>query len=133
MIINLIPDTSVASAPFGFTTAIRSAATILEQAFSDSITLNIRYGWGSANNVLDMFRYDGVNHFQWIEGSSSAARSYFSIDSGQTRLADFGVYSDYSDFLNPGPTFLGTPYSNLTPNDPFNEIFDGSTLTSLTN
>jgi FG-GAP-like repeat/Calx-beta domain/Bacterial pre-peptidase C-terminal domain len=251
MHINLIPDSTIASAPSGFTAAVQAAATMLEQAFTDNVTINIRYGWGSANNVvdpklinsggayaqvlagdpvsyatvrswlladatstqdtaavnsltanlsfpngnitffvpsaeekalghftgnsntidgyvafgtgvaanswtnvalheithamgrvtlhyesnpviLDMFRYDAPGHFQWTEGATSAAQSYFSINGGQTDLADFGVYSDYSDFLNPGPTPLGAPYSNLTPHDPFNELYGNDTFTSLT-
>src|SRR5581483_11666439 len=51
--INLIPDSTVASAPSGFAAAMQSAAALLEQAFSDAITLNIRYGWGSYDNVVD--------------------------------------------------------------------------------
>ena len=221
MTINLIADSTVASAPNGFSAAIQSAANILDQAFTDNITINIRYGWGSFNNVvdpsltgssgayanalagitvsyatvkswlqadatsandaaavaslpatnasfpggnnnffvtsaqeralgqsvaantldgaiafgtgvsssfwipialheithamgrvslhyesnpviLDMFRYDAAGHFQWTEGASSASPSYFSINGGQTDLADFGRTSDYSDFLNTG-------------------------------
>jgi hypothetical protein len=51
--INLIADDSVANAPAGFTTAMQTAAAILEAAFSDPITINIRYGWGSYDNVAD--------------------------------------------------------------------------------
>src|SRR4051794_35969919 len=48
--INLIPDASVANAPATFASEIRQAADIIEAAFSDPITLNIRYGWGTYNN-----------------------------------------------------------------------------------
>jgi Ca2+-binding RTX toxin-like protein len=241
--IHLISDNSVASAPAGFSAAIQSAASMIEQAFSDNITINLRYGWGSYNNTLDsklvnsggayaqalagdvvpyatlrswlaadssssqdttavgalpagsssfpggnnsffvtsaqeralghftgstnavdgaiafgtgvastswvpvalheithamgrlslhyetapvvfdMFRYDAAGHFQWTEGSVSAEPSYFSIDGGVTRLADFGRTSDYSDFLNTGVQ---------GPNDPFNEFYGGTTINSLT-
>ena len=55
---------------------------------------------------------------QLFTGGSTAVASYFSVDAGNTDIADFGLHSDPSDFLNPGPTFLGGPYSNLTPGDP---------------
>ena len=240
--INLIADNSVAGAPSGFASAIRTAADIIEASFSDAITVNLRYGWGSYNNVadpslvnsggayaqalagqvvgystvrswlaadskstqdastilalpasnasfpggnnnffvtsaqekalghfsgnssavdgaaafgtatssafwvgialhelthamgrvtlhyetnpviLDMFRYDAAGHFQWTEGNSSAAPSYFSINGGATRLADFGRTSDYSDFLNSG--VQGT-------SDAFNEFYGSGTLQTL--
>jgi hypothetical protein len=53
MNINLIADDSVSSAPAGFADAVQAAANILDQTFIDNITLNIRYGWGSFNNVTD--------------------------------------------------------------------------------
>jgi hypothetical protein len=65
--------------------------------------------------------------------SSPVAPAYFSLNGGTTDLADFGVYSDPSDFLNAqGETNLPAPYSNLTPNDPFDEFIEGTgTLTPL--
>jgi hypothetical protein len=53
VIINLIPDSSVSSAPAGFTAAIEEAASIIEQDFSGSFTVNIRYGWGTWDNQVD--------------------------------------------------------------------------------
>src|SRR5262249_33852707 len=54
LIINLIPDASVASAPAGFVQAIQAAAAIYEQAFKgDNITINIAYGWGTFDNTVD--------------------------------------------------------------------------------
>jgi hypothetical protein len=50
MQINLIPDSSVSSAPIGFTAAIQAAADVFEQDFSGNYTVNIRYGWGTINN-----------------------------------------------------------------------------------
>ena len=54
-----------------------------------------------------------------------ATASYFSLDGGNTKLADFGISSDPSDFLN-------APNSNLTPNDAFDEFYSNNTLQSLT-
>jgi len=50
MIINLVPDSSVASAPTGFVAAIEQAASILESLITNNITINIAYGWGTYNN-----------------------------------------------------------------------------------
>lgn len=53
MQIDLIADLSVNLAPSGFTAAIQEAADIIEQDFSGSFTVNIRYGWGTWDNVVD--------------------------------------------------------------------------------
>jgi hypothetical protein len=50
MQINLIADSSVSSAPAGFTAAIQAAADVFEQDFSGNYTVNIRYGWGTFDN-----------------------------------------------------------------------------------
>jgi hypothetical protein len=73
---------------------------------------------------LDLFRYSapGVHVFS---ANIPAPPAYFSIDGGRTPLADFGRSQDPGDFLNP-------PDSQLTPNDPFNEITsDLGTLTAV--
>jgi hypothetical protein len=49
MQINLIPDTSVSSAPVGFTAAIQAAANVYDQDFAGNYTVNINYGWGTFN------------------------------------------------------------------------------------
>jgi Ca2+-binding RTX toxin-like protein len=55
MIINLIPDSSgsVSTAPNGFKEAVQAAANIFDQTFIDNITINIVYGWGTLNGVVD--------------------------------------------------------------------------------
>jgi Bacterial pre-peptidase C-terminal domain len=223
--INLIADSSVANAPPTFASEIRQAADIIEASFSDPITLNIRYGWGTYNNqvdpaliggnfaeggdnfqthqvvaystlrswltsdasstqdnaavahlpstlannfyvssaqlkalghfsgnsndidgfigwgtawtsnfidgalhelthamgrifqdgyhyVMDLFRYDAPGHFQW----TGRQPGYLSIDGGATKLADFGVSTDFGDFL---PNGVQGP-------DPFNERVAGN-------
>ena len=52
-----------------------------------------------------------------------ASPAYFSLNGGNTKIADFGQNSDPSDFLNSGVQGA---------NDPFNEFYSGSTLQSLT-
>jgi FG-GAP repeat len=49
MFINLEFDSSVSSAPAGFTTQIQQAANMLDAAFRDNITVNIKVGWGEIN------------------------------------------------------------------------------------
>ena len=231
--INLIADSSVASAPSGFVTAVQTAAHVLEQAFTDNVTLNVRYGWGTFNNttyspligatgavggpvsgdpaaystlkswltadatstqdstaiaslptsnsllpnqnsffvasaqekalghfagnnstvdgaigfgtsssssfwlgaalheithamgrttnyyeggaptIMDLYRFSSAGHYQWTGGQAA----YFSINGGTTKIANFGVSSDYGDLLN----------DSLTPNDPFDEFLNNAT------
>ena len=77
-------------------------------------------GWS-----LDLFRFNenGLGHHVFDTNVPSKA-AYFSINSGKTELADFGIHSDPSDFLNP-------PNSNLTPHDPFDEHLGGTVLTAV--
>lgn len=80
-----------------------------------------RVPYGSAPDIFDLFRFTspGVRLFQ---GGNSAPASYFSLDGGVTKLADFGQHSDPSDFLNTGVQ---------GPNDPFDEYYNGSTSQAL--
>jgi hypothetical protein len=74
--------------------------------------------------LLSLMRYTGVGQHDFIGNVTPTAASYFSIDGGYTKLADFGQQSDPSDFLNP-------PSSNLTTNDPFNEFYNPTTFQNL--
>ena len=80
-----------------------------------------RVPFGTAPDIFDLFRFTspGVRLFQ---GGNSAPASYFSLDGGVTKLADFGQHSDPSDFLNSGVQGA---------NDPFNEFYTGSTGQAL--
>ena len=89
-----------------------------------------RVPYGSQPDIFDFYRFTSAGTRLFTDNIPAAA-SYFSVDGGNTKLADFGLYSDPSDFLNPGPTQFGGPYSNLTPNDAFNEIYSGSTIQAL--
>jgi hypothetical protein len=86
---------------------------------------------GAQPDIFEFYRFatPGVRLFS---GNTPASAAYLSLDGGNTKLADSGIYSDPSDFLNPGPDQLGPPYSKLSPNDPFNEIYTGSTIQGLT-
>ena len=81
-----------------------------------------RVPYGPQPDIFDLFRFTspGVRLFA---GGNTAPAAYFSVDGGNTKLADFGRNSDPSDFLNSGVQ---------GPNDPFNEFYTGSTSQSLT-
>ena len=76
---------------------------------------------GTSEMALYRFSSPGTRVFN--DGIPAPA-SYFSIDGGQTKLADFGVSSDPSDWLN-------APQSSLTPSDPFDEQASQNYLTPL--
>src|SRR3979411_2360720 len=84
----------------------------------------VPYGppYSSAPDIFDLFRFTSVGT-RLISGSNIAPAAYFSVDGGNTKLADYGRNSDPSDFLNSGVQ---------GPNDPFNEFYTGSTSQTLT-
>jgi hypothetical protein len=67
--------------------------------------------------VADLYRYSAPGRYQWIGGQPA----YFSIDGGNTDLADFSTSFDY------------TLFPNVAANDPLRLPFESSarTLTSL--
>ena len=85
---------------------------------------------GFAPDIFDFYRFTspGTNLFSDSIPSSAA---YFSVNGGSTKLADFGLYSDPSDFLNAANGALPGPYSNLTPNDAFDELYGSNTVQGL--
>jgi hypothetical protein len=95
---------------------------------------------GPQPDIFDLFRFTSPGN-RFFDGyipppnaaGPPAGASFFSLDGGNTKLADYGEWSDPSDFLNPaGSTNLPSPHSNLTPNDPFNEQYGPNTLQQLT-
>src|SRR5947209_5835933 len=80
-----------------------------------------RVPYGPQPDILDLYRFTGQGTRLFTD-SIPAAASYFSLDGGRTDLADYGRNSDPSDFLNS---------SGRTPNDPFNEFYNASTVQSL--
>ncbi|MDA9437550.1 hypothetical protein XH98_00165, partial [Bradyrhizobium sp. CCBAU 51745] len=81
-----------------------------------------RVPYGAAPDVFDFYRFTspGAHLFS---GAQTAPAAYFSLDGGNTKLADYGQSSDPSDFLNNGVQ---------GPNDPFNEYYTSSTIQGLT-
>jgi len=55
-------------------------------------------------NVFDLFRFTspGVRLFQSYNGFDVALPAYFSVDGGNTKLADYDQFSDPSDFKDDG-------------------------------
>ena len=83
-----------------------------------------RVPYGPQPDIFDFYRFTSPGTRLFTD-NIPASSAYFSLDGGNTKLADFGVSSDPSDFLN-------APNSNLTPTDAFDEFYSGSTLQTLT-
>ena len=83
-----------------------------------------RVPYGSQPDIFDFYRFTSAGTRLFTD-NIPASSAYFSLDGGNTKLADFGVSSDPSDFLN-------APGSNLTPNDAFDEFYSNNTFQSLT-
>ncbi len=83
----------------------------------------LTHAMGRTNgSSLDLFRYNEDHSGTHVFGSAiPATPAYFSIDGGNTKLADFGISSDPGDFLNSGVQGI----------DPFNETVGGNKLTTL--
>src|SRR5207237_501426 len=80
-----------------------------------------RVPYGSAPDIFDLFRFASAGT-RLFSGANTAPAAYFSVDGGNTKLADYGRTSDPSDFLNSG--VQGS-------NDPFNEFYNGGKSQSL--
>jgi hypothetical protein len=118
-VFNLIGATNSAIDGYaGFGTSIPSNAIVGVALHEFTHAL----GRDPGTDVLSLFRYTSVGVHSFLNGNTAPA-TYFSINGGNTTLADFGQTSDPSDFLN----------NSLTVNDPFDEFYTaGSTLQTLT-
>jgi hypothetical protein len=81
-----------------------------------------RIPYGPQPDIFDLFRFTGAGT-RLFQGGATAPAAYFSLDGGNSKVADYGRTSDASDFLNSGVQ---------GPNDPFNEFYTGSTSQQLT-
>jgi glycosyltransferase involved in cell wall biosynthesis len=88
-------------------------------------------GDSSSPDIFDLFRYTSPGTLLFDDHTPASAAAYFSVDSGHTAIAGYGINSDPSDFLN-AYSAGGDPSSPLTPEDPFNQYYDSNTLQSLT-
>src|SRR4051794_28796446 len=82
----------------------------------------VPFGTSSQPDIFDFFRFTSPGARLFLGGATAPA-AYFSLDGGNTKVADYGRTSDASDFLNSGVQ---------GPNDPFNEFYTGSTSQQLT-
>jgi len=75
-----------------------------------------------APGIFDLYRYTAPGTI-YVDDATPAAAAYFSVNGGTTNLANYGLTSDPSDFLN----------EPQNANDPFNEFYTaGSTVQGLT-
>src|SRR5205085_2501286 len=81
-----------------------------------------RVPYGAQPDIFDLYRFTspGLRLFQ---GGATAPAAYFSVDNGNTKIADYGQTSDSSDLLNSGVQ---------GPNDSFNEFYTSNTLQQVT-
>ncbi len=82
---------------------------------------------GPQPDILDFYRFTSPGA-RLFSDAIPAPAAYFSIDGGVKAIADYGVHSDPSDFLDT----YDTPPSKLTPEDPFDEYYDAKTKQTLT-
>src|ERR1700722_14992501 len=76
MRITLVPDSSIASAPFGLTAAVEAAASIFEQDFPGNYNVNISYGWGTFDDAPSAFLTNSGSGVFSLGGGTSIAVSY---------------------------------------------------------
>ncbi len=80
-----------------------------------------RVPYGPEPDIFDLYRFTSPGARLFSSAIPSQA-AYFSTDGGVKTIADYGINSDPSDFLN----------NNLTLNDPFDEFYDANTKQTLT-
>src|ERR1700722_4304138 len=76
MQITLVPDSSIASAPFGLTAAVEAAASTFEQDFPGNYNVNISYGWGTFDNAPSAILTNTGSGVFSLGGGTSSAVSY---------------------------------------------------------
>ncbi|HMG77731.1 MAG TPA: NF038122 family metalloprotease, partial [Xanthobacteraceae bacterium] len=81
-------------------------------------------------DVMELERFTSVGN-RLSNNSIPAPASYFSLNGGATSWAAYGQGSDPSDYLN-SQNYSGYGSSPLSPEDAFNEFYDGNTLQYLT-
>jgi hypothetical protein len=85
----------------------------------------------SSPDIMELDRFSSAGNRVYDGGVPAGEPSYFSLNGGATKWADYGVHSDPSDFMN-NYVFQGDGPSPLSPEDPFNQFYDSKTLQYLT-
>jgi hypothetical protein len=114
-------DTTTDDGSVSFNTDI-PAANLVGVALHELTHALGRVDYGPNPDIFDLFRFTGAGT-RLFSGAIPSAASYFSVDGGVTKLADYGRTSDPGDFLNTGVQ---------GPNDPFNEFYSDTTEQYLT-
>ncbi len=81
-----------------------------------------RVPYGPEPDIFDFYRFTSSGGRLFTDNIPANA-AYFSLDGGNTKIADYGQSSDPSDFLNSGVQGA---------NDAFDEYYGGGTLQQLT-
>jgi hypothetical protein len=87
MQINLVPDSSIASAPAGLTAAVEAAAAIYDQDFPGNYTINISYGWGTIDDAPSSDLTTPGSIAYSLGGGTSTAVSYSQLEGWLTANA----------------------------------------------
>ena len=117
----LSPTNSAVDGSVGFATDI-ATDNLAAVALHEIAHAMGRVPNGPQPDVFDLFRYADAGGLLFSD-ATPAASAYFSLDGGNTDLADYGTNNDPSDFLNGG---VGPP------NDAFDEFYNSNTLSFLT-
>lgn len=80
LVINISWDSSVQSAPSGFTSAVMTAAQYLESQFTDPVTLNLSIGYGEVNGTALGSNALGASESYLNSYSYSSLRSALTAD-----------------------------------------------------
>src|SRR5262249_54921808 len=85
-------------------------------------------GGTTYSSALDLWRFTSNGNRYFDPNNTNNTAAYFSLDGGLGHLADWGEQSDSSDWRG----LTSNPPSNLTPNDPFDEVVGNlANLTTL--
>jgi Ca2+-binding RTX toxin-like protein len=132
LVINISYDTSVATAPSGFRTAVDAAVTYLESIFTNPITLNIAVGYGESagltisTDTLGQSLSTGVDIpfaqlaavLPGLPGIDPTARSLFHVTDAEARalgLAGDGAALDGSIGISAVSNFTFDPNNRSVP------------------
>jgi hypothetical protein len=85
----------------------------------------------SSPDIWELTRFSSAGNRVYDGGVPAAEASYFSLNGGVSKWADYGVHSDPSDTMN-NYVFSGDGPSPLSPEDPYNQFYDSNTLQYMT-
>ena len=123
----------------GFATDIPSndlvAVALHELTHAMGRTPDNENGFSAVPDIFDFTDFTGGGARLFTDSVPSPSSSYFSLNDGFTKWADYGVNSDPSDFLNfySQTNSNGTDVASIyTPEDAFDQYYDSSTLHYMT-